>query len=414
MSLRPRSAVRGAAVVGAAVALTLGACASEEPTPTQTTFEGVLKIGTILPQTGNLAFLGPPEFAGVDLAIKEINEAGGVWGNDVVVSHKDSGDTTTDIASQSAEALIQEGVHAVIGAASSGVSFTFIDRLYEAEVIQVSPANTSPDFTDYENGDFYFRTAPSDVLQGRVLGDLVLEDGHENVAIMALQDAYGLGLLQYTKAAIEDGGGTVVAEVVYDPAASEFSSEVATVAAANPDAIVLITFNEIVQLAPALINANLGPSVKPWYFVDGNLSNYGDDFPAGTLLGTKGTLPGAAAPQEFQDRLLEVDPDLNDFSYAGESYDATILVALAAIAANSDDTVAIRDAMVSVSRDGQKCTTFAQCKALLEQGVDIDYDGVSGPVEWSPAGDPTAATIGIYEYGEDNTYTNVAYRSGQI
>jgi branched-chain amino acid transport system substrate-binding protein len=402
-------------VLGAAAALTLGACSSSsEQEPKDETFQGQLKIGTILPTTGNLAFLGPPEFAGVDLAIKEINEAGGVWGNDVVVSHKDSGDTTTDIASQSAEALIQEGVHAVIGAASSGVSFTFIDRLYEAQVIQVSPANTSPDFTTYPNNDFYFRTAPSDVLQGRVLGDLILSEGHENVAIMALSDSYGTGLLKYTKEAIEDGGGTVVAEIVYDAAASEFSSEVAQVAAANPDAIVLITFNEIVQLAPALINANLGPQVKPWYFVDGNLSNYGDQFPAGTLLGTKGTLPGAEITQEFQQRLLEVDPDLNDFSYAPESYDATILVALAAIAANTDDTVAIRDKMVEVSRGGEKCTTFAQCKALLEEGKDIDYDGVSGPVEWSPEGDPTAATIGIYEYGEDNTYTNVAYRFGEI
>jgi branched-chain amino acid transport system substrate-binding protein len=183
-------------VLGAAVALTLSACASEEQDPTGTTFEGQLKIGTILPQTGSLAFLGPPEFAGVDLAIQEINENGGVWGSDVTISHKDSGDTSTDIASQSADALIAEGVHAVIGAASSGVSFTFIDKLFNEQIIQVSPANTSPDFTDYENGDYYFRTAPSDVLQGRVLGDLVLADGNETVAIFALQDAYGLGLLE--------------------------------------------------------------------------------------------------------------------------------------------------------------------------------------------------------------------------
>jgi branched-chain amino acid transport system substrate-binding protein len=401
-------------VLGAAVALTLGACGTEEPGPSSDSFEGTLKIGTILPQTGSLAFLGPPEFAGVDLAIQEINENGGVWGNDVTISHKDSGDTSTDIASQSADALIAEGVHAVIGAASSGVSFTFIDKLFNEQIIQVSPANTSPDFTDYENGDYYFRTAPSDVLQGRVLGDLVLADGNETVAIFALQDAYGLGLLEYTKAAVEDGGGEVVAEVVYDPVAGPTSGDIAEVLAANPDGIVLITFNEIVQIAPNLINANLGPSVKPWYFVDGNLSNYGDDFPEGTLTGTKGTLPGAEAPAAFQDRLLEVDSELNDFSYAGESYDATILVALAAIAANSDDGAAIQAEMVGVSRDGEKCTTFAQCKSLLEAGTDIDYDGVSGPVEWSDAGDPTAATIGIFEYAADNTYSNVDYLFGEI
>ena len=64
----------------------------------------MLKVGTLLPQTGNLAFLGPPEFAGVKLAIKEINAAGGVLGKDVVEQiDGDSGDTTTDIATQTVD-----------------------------------------------------------------------------------------------------------------------------------------------------------------------------------------------------------------------------------------------------------------------------------------------------------------------
>ena len=73
-------------------------------------FEGQLHLGTLLPQTGSLAFLGPPEFAGVDLAVLDINEAGGVGGSDVTVSHTDSGDTSTDIASQSTERLLSEDV----------------------------------------------------------------------------------------------------------------------------------------------------------------------------------------------------------------------------------------------------------------------------------------------------------------
>ena len=105
--------------------------------------DGVLRLGTILPQTGSLAFLGPPEIAGVDLAIKEINEAGGVLGKDVELTHKDSSDTKTDIASQSADALIQDNTDAIIGAASSGVSFQFMEKLSKAEVVQISPANTS-------------------------------------------------------------------------------------------------------------------------------------------------------------------------------------------------------------------------------------------------------------------------------
>ncbi|WP_035737954.1 ABC transporter substrate-binding protein [Glycomyces arizonensis] len=368
-----------------------------------------MKVGTILPQTGSLAFLGPPEFAGVDLAIEEINEGGGVIGECVEVFHEDSGDTTTDIASQSADSLIAQGVSAVVGAASSGVSFQFIDKLYGEGIVQISPANTSPDFTTYERGDYYFRTAPSDVLQGRVLADQIIADGHEQVAILALQDAYGTGLAASVEENIVEFGGEVVMKTIYDPNASEFSAEVSELAAADADAVVLITFNEFTNLAPELVENNLSPQDLGWYMVDGNLSNYGDQFPEGMLEGTRGTFPGAD-PAGIRDRLLEINPDLTDFTYGPESYDATLLLALAAQAGGSYDSETIKDNLVDVSREGTKCETYADCLELLDNGEDIDFDGQSGPIEFSPEGDVTAATIGIYEYEADNTYVNIDYR----
>lgn len=70
--------------------------------------------------------------------------------------------------------------------------------------------------------------------------------------------------------------------------------------------------------------------------------------------------------------------------------------------------------LAAVSKGGEKCTTFKACKDLLDAGKDIDYDGASGPIEWNDAGDPAEATIGIYQYGADNTYKNVAYQTGKI
>jgi ABC-type branched-subunit amino acid transport system substrate-binding protein len=425
---RRHFAWRSVAVLGVA-ALTLAACADDgddggddpgDDAAACTEGDG-LHIGTILPQTGNLAFLGPPEFAGVDVAAQEINEAGGIDGTCVRVTDTDSGDQTTDLASQSADRLIQDNVHAVIGAASSGVSFTFIDRLYEEQIVQVSPANTSPDFSTYENEEFYFRTAPSDVLQGRVLGDVVVADGHASVGMFALNDAYGRGLAEYTTAAIEEAGGEVIESITYDPGAPEFSAEVQQMVDANPDAIVLITFEEFTQLAPELANAGLDPQTVQWYLVDGNLSNYGDEFDEGFLEGAKGTLPGTD-PEPIRDRLLEADPALEDFSYGPESYDATILVALAAAQAGNLEGQAIRDAMQPVSNaPGTPCgpgadsnTTFADCLELVTNGEDIDYEGFSGPVNWNEVGDITAGTIGVYQYGPDNNYTNLEYRPGEL
>ena len=160
--------------------------------------DGILNIATVLPETGNLAFLGPPEFAGIDLAIARDQRSRRRAGRGRHLDQGDSGDTSTDIANQTVDRQLAAGADAFIGAASSGVSFTFIDKLVENCKIHFSPANTSPDFTDYAEDDLYFRTAPSDVLQGRVLADLMIEEGVTTASFMALQDPYGEGLLKYS------------------------------------------------------------------------------------------------------------------------------------------------------------------------------------------------------------------------
>ncbi len=424
--IRSSRAWRTAAVLGVS-ALALSACGGDEPNPTTDEpsesaaagggeGDGELVIGTLLPQTGSLAFLGPPEFAGVQLAIDDINAAGGVLGKDVVKVDSDSGDTSTDIASQSVDRLISQDVDAIVGAASSGVSMTVIDKITGGGIVHFSPANTSPDFTDYEDNGLYFRTAPSDVLQGRVMGDLLINDGFLSVGVIALDDPYGTGLAENIKLSLEGGGGEIAGgdAIIYDPKASSFSAEVTQLKGADPEAIVLVGFEETKKIVPELQAQGIGPDQVPLYFVDGNLADYSDSFQPGTLEGVKGTLPGAEAGEEFQAQLLEVDPSLKDFSYAPESYDATVLIALAAIAAGDDSGEAIGEALPDVSRGGEKCTTFADCSEMLEAGTDIDYDGVSGPIEFSDAGDPTQATIGIYEYGAENTYTNVEYVSGEL
>jgi ABC-type branched-subunit amino acid transport system substrate-binding protein len=376
--------------------------------------DGTLKIGTLLPQTGSLAFLGPPEFAGVDLALQDINDAGGVNGKPVEKVDSDSGDTSTDTASQSVDRLLSNDVDAVVGAASSSVSLSVIDKIVGAGVLQISPANTSDELTKYDDKGLYFRTAPPDVLQGRVLGDLILADGNSTVGILALQDSYGTGLADSTTQSITDGGGEVVETVVYDPKAASFSTEVGKIKAADPEAIAVIAFDETKKIIPEMVKQGIGPDAKKIYFVDGNLAGYDKDFPKGTLEGVKGTLPGVAATDEFKARLTDLKPDLTEFAYSPESYDATILVALAASAAGDDSGEAIASQMQAVSEGGTKCTSYKECLDLLKNDEDIDYDGVSGPVEFNDAGDPSEATIGIYQYGADNTYSFVEGKAGKI
>ncbi|THG34645.1 amino acid ABC transporter substrate-binding protein [Glaciibacter flavus] len=365
-----------------------------------------LKIGTILPESGTLAFLGPPEEAGVKAAAKDINAAGDGLKADVIF--RDSGDTTTDTATVSVTDLLSQDVSAIVGAASSGVSFTVIDQIVGAGVVQFSPANTSPDFTNYNDKGLYFRTAPSDLLQGEVLGNLIAEDGNQTLGLLVLNDPYGTGLAKATTKAFESAGGKVVAQELFNSGDSNFDSQLSAINAAKPDAVAVITFDEAKVAVPALVGSGY-PGDK-LYFVDGNLADYSKDFAPGLIKGSKGTLPGPKLGDEAKNKLLGADPALTDFSYGPESYDATVLIALASYAANSTKGTDIAKYLQQVSGGsgkGEKVKSYEEGIKLLKQGKQIDYDGLSGPITLDEHGDPTEATIGIYQYGADNKYTRI-------
>jgi branched-chain amino acid transport system substrate-binding protein len=402
------SILGGIAVVGAS-ALVMSGCApaetAEPDAPAATAEQLTLKIGTLLPQSGALAFLGPPEEAGVALAVKEINDAD--LGITVEAVYRDSGDTTTDTATVSVTDLLSQDVTAIIGAASSGVSLTVIDQITAAGVLQISPANTSPAFTNYDDNGLYFRNAPSDLLQGEVLGNLIAEDGAATLGMLVLNDAYGTGLAAALKATFEAAGGEVVGEELFNEGDTSFDAQISALTATAPDAIAVITFDQAKVIVPALVGT--GYPGNQLYFVDGNLADYSADFEPGLVEGAKGTLPGLdiSSLGNFQDRLLEVDPDLTEFSYAAESYDAVVLLALAALAAGSTDGVDMAAKMQEISGgsgDGEKATDFASAAAIIADGGVVDYDGASGPITFDESGDPTEATIGIFEYAADNTY----------
>ncbi|MGY1634988.1 ABC transporter substrate-binding protein [Geodermatophilus sp. SYSU D01186] len=231
------------------------------PAPAGTTSPEPLIIGTLLPETGNLAFLGPPEIAGAQLAVNDINAAGGVLGQQVQLIQRDSGDTTTDIATQSVDALLQAGANAIIGAASSGVSLTVIDTITGAGVLQFSPANTSDQFTTYNDNGLYFRTAPPDTLQAEALADLIIEDGNNTVGILALNDPYGTGLAENVANNLQAAGLAEgdIQSIIYDPQAANFDSEVQQMVDFNPDAIVVIGFDESSRIIEGLNSNGIGP-----------------------------------------------------------------------------------------------------------------------------------------------------------
>ncbi len=376
-----------------------------------TTSADTYKVGGILPLTGNLAFLGPPEIAGVGLAVSDINAAGGVAGAEACHLIEDSGETADlSVSTATADKLIRSEPSIVIGAASSSVSLNVVDSFTDAKIVQVSPANTAVDLSGYS--DFYFRTAPPDTVQGNALGTLISSDGFKKVAFLVFSDTYGTGLRDVVEETVVGSGGECVYGCKGDgdefpPAQTTFSSEVSAAVATNPDAIVILAFDETKAIVPEL--QSQGWDMSTVYMSDGNTADYSKDFEPGTLEGAQGTIPGGDAEQSFKDRLngwseFAGGGALSDYSYGAESYDATVLGALAAIKGGATDPVTVQEnyAAVSGATDGEECTSYADCAALLEDGQEIRYLGPSGIGPIDEENDPSSAFVRIYTYNADN------------
>ncbi|HZW43206.1 MAG TPA: ABC transporter substrate-binding protein [Dermatophilaceae bacterium] len=407
----------------ATASLVLTACGSDSSSDkksdggTSTTAakgDGTLTLGTLLPQTGDLAPLGPPEFAGVQVAVDEINKAGGYKGKDVVKVDSDSGDGTPDIAGASVDKLLAQNVDVVIGAASSNVSKSVIDKITGEGVVQFSPANTAAGFDTYPDKGLYFRTAPSDLLQGKVVANLAVQDGSKNVAVLARQDFYGEGLAKSATKNLEAAGANVAASVLYNADAENYTAEVNEIAAAKPDAIILVAFEETLKIIPQLIAKGLGPKDAKIYFVDGNLDL---DFSKEKydLTGMKGTAPAPAEEDPgFNKELKAIDPKIKAFTYSSEAYDTVMMSALAALAAGDDSGEAIASELVKVSKDGTQCSGWEECSKLVEDGEDIDYEGQSGPTDMNETGSLVKGTIGISQFKKGNTYEKIDSVTGLV
>lgn len=246
------------------------AVTSTEPPEPRRPAAGVepLTIGGLLPLTGGLAFAYPPLAAAVTLALDDINDAGGVFGVDVEWVEGDDG-TDPEVARETLASHIEEGVHIIIGAAASGVTEAVLADAVAAKRILFSPSNTAASLSNVDDDGYYFRTAPSDLLQGAALADVILRDGVERIVVVARDDAYGRGIMGNTRDALVRFGVPTadLQELIYALPAEEgapipgLDELVEEVIAARPDGVLVIGFSEAAQVIQQLIDGGvtLGP-----------------------------------------------------------------------------------------------------------------------------------------------------------
>ena len=360
-------------------------------------------LGGLWPETGSLSYLAPPELAAEKLAVADINAAGGVLGKDVTTVDADTSDADhADQNSSATQSVMSKNPSFVIGPASSSVVKNVYKTITSAKVPMLSMGATSSDFSGLD--PYFFRTVPPDSVQGAVLGQVIAQDGVKNLAIVVLNDEYGTHLRDVVVKTVEDAGVNVVygEKDAFDPTETNFSSIATAVKASNPDATLVIAFDQTKSVVKALAAA--GVDTHKMYMSDSNTVDHSGDFEAGLIEGTKGTIPGSHPTDEFQAKLKKIKPDLGDFTYAAETYDAVILSALAATKGGATDgkTVAKNLPAVSGTTGGEKCESYKDCVALIKDGKEIQYVGQSGIGPFNDDHDPGAASIGIYKFDAKN------------
>ncbi len=171
----------------------------------------------------------------------------------------------------------------------------------------------------------------------------------------------------------------------------------------------MIGFDESKKIISRMSEVQIGPAHKLVYGTDGNMGNaLGLGLPPGLLRGMKGTTPLTELATSFQQRLTAEDPRLVDNNYAGETYDAVVITALAAEQAKSTRGVDIASEINGITKDGEKCVTFRQCRDIIDSGGNPDYDGVTGTLDFTAAGERAVGSYGILTFDSRNQIDDAA------
>ena len=410
-----------ALIASMALVLAVAACGDDDdddgggggPSEEAATASFDLTIGGIFPLTGDLSQFGPTGQNALELAAREADRAAQEAGAEInVEAAVEDDETNPQSGQQAATKLISDGASCMVAAYASGVTIPIAESVSSRQSVpQITPASTAASITELEDNGFVFRTAPSDALQAAVLADAVEQElggTDATLSLAARNDPYGEGLINAFKEEWEGKGGTVTeaSPVLYDPEQASFNSEADQILAGNPDNYVIVDFEDpYAKVGAALVRSGDFDGTK--LFTADGLA-FGNPIgettiPEQALDGARGTRPVSpettSAAKAFDTLIEESGEDRNTFD--AQTFDAGLLCFLGAVAAGSNEGEAIKDQLQSVSSaPGTKYTweQLPQAVEALRNGDDIDFEGVSGPIDLDENGDPTAALYEVFEY----------------
>lgn len=408
-------------VIGAAGGLGLTALASQVPAgrvAAQDDFTLALEYGVLVGLTGDAAASGQAWNQAVVLGLDYLNaklaEAGlGDRFSAVLADSQDSEGNAQRGVEAATKLVTVDQVQVIIGDLFSAVTSAAAQAVVIPNNVLMFTGGTNPALTEL-NGDgptLLWQPVAADDLQGRVLAQLMAEalgaDSTVNVAVR--NDAYGTGLGDIFRQAWEAGGGTIGQFITINPDQPTFDTEAQQLASGEPAGWLIIDFcPQFGTLAGPLTRTGAWDPART--FGGDTLYNCGDQVPEGSTLGMRTVQANASAGSSFPDFQAlfeaEADPNIDFQAFIAEAFDSVFIPFLAAVAAQSNDPVAISEQVVAVTNPPGEAYTFLeidQAVQALLAGEEIHFNGATGPLLFNDRGRVTATAYDVWQLGADGT-----------
>jgi len=376
----------------------------------ETGSDGPYSIGMVDSLTGSLSAFGERNQRGKDLALARVNELG-IDGQDLDIIVEDSNSENQGGISAAQKLVNQDSVPFLIGAVGSGVSVAIYESVVqETDVVQLSQNSTGLGLTEFPG---LLRMSPTGRAQSLALANIIAEDGYDSVALTYVNNDFGQSL---TDAFVDAWDGEIAYNSAHDQEQSSYSSVMSEMNNSGADAWLFITYQAEFT---TMVNEAFSSGYEAQFYGADSAQGSGvlEGTPEGSMEGMKITLPSAPIEQEnyqafataFEDEYGE-EPT----SWSAYAYDCVINAALAIQAADEFTGAALQDTVREVSRpSGEQVSTFEDAHAILAEGgsaSDVDYQGVSGPIDFDENGDP----VGFLQIVtvEDHEYVDAGFIEG--
>ena len=354
-----------------------------------------VKIGVLLGFTGPIESMTPAMGAGAELAMKEVTDSKALLGGKALAPVRaDSTCIDAAAANAAAERLItSDGVAAIVGADCSGVTTSVLTNVAVANgIVMISPSATSPALSTIEDNGLFFRTAPSDARQGQIVSKILMSKGVKEIAVTYTNNDYGKGLADSIETNFEADGGSVTINAPHEDGKADYSAEVGALASAGGEVLVVAGYLD--QGGQGIIRGALDTGAfDTFYLPDGMTGDPLGEAIGSDLDGSYGALPGTDSPGAVAFSDMAKAAGFEASAFAGESYDAAALIALAMQASGSTKSTDFAGYIMDLANaPGEKIYPGELGKALklVGEGKDIDYVGASA-VELVGSGESAGA-----------------------